>query len=63
VGLGLRCLIERWLRHFRNLHCGSVRIAETYMRLRGPWRYLYRAMDEHGSQLDTSKNLALGMAL
>src|SRR5829696_7015076 len=36
-------LIERWLRAFRRPHCGSVRIDETYIRIRGQWRYLYRA--------------------
>ena len=36
-------LIERRLRPFRQPHCGSVRIDETYVRIRGQWRYLYRA--------------------
>src|SRR3712207_2466133 len=37
-------LIERRLRHFRKPHCGSVRVDETYVRIRGQWRYLYRAI-------------------
>ena len=40
-------LIERRLRTFRKPHCGSVRIDETYVRIRGQWRYLYRAVDKH----------------
>ncbi len=36
-------LIERRLRPFRKPHCGSVRVDETYVRIRGEWRYLYRA--------------------
>ena len=38
-------LIEKRLRQFRKPHCGSIRIDETYMRVRGEWRYLYRAID------------------
>src|SRR5688572_5186143 len=35
-------LIERRLRAFRKPHCGSIRIDETYIKIRGQWRYLYR---------------------
>ena len=45
-------LIERRLRSFRKPHCGSVRIDETYIRVRGEWRYLYRAIDKHGTPVD-----------
>src|SRR5215211_3825289 len=38
-------LVERRLRTFRKPHCGSVRIDETYIKIRGEWRYLYRALD------------------
>ena len=41
-------LIEKRLRQFRQPHCGSVRIDETYIKVRGEWRYLYRAIDKHG---------------
>src|SRR6187551_2006794 len=44
--------IERRLRAFRKPHCGSVRIDETYIRIRGQWRYLYRAIDKHGVPVD-----------
>ncbi len=45
-------LIERRLRPFRKSHCGSVRVDETYVRIRGEWRYLYRAIDKHGEAVD-----------
>jgi len=45
-------LIERRLRSFRKPHCGSVRIDETYIKIRGQWRYLYRAIDKHGNPVD-----------
>jgi IS6 family transposase len=45
-------LIEKRLRPFRQPHCGSVRIDETYIRVRGQWRYLYRAVDKHGTPVD-----------
>ena len=45
-------LIERRLRPFRRPHCGSIRIDETYVRIRGQWRYLYRAIDKHGEPVD-----------
>src|SRR6187397_311682 len=44
--------IERRLRSFRKPHCGSVRIDETYIKIRGQWRYLYRAIDKHGTPVD-----------
>ena len=45
-------LIERRLRAFRKPHCGSIRVDETYVRVRGEWRYLYRAVDKHGTPAD-----------
>src|SRR6195952_5559576 len=44
--------IERRLRMFRKPHCGSVRVDETYIKVRGQWRYLYRAVDKHGAAVD-----------
>ena len=40
-------LIEKRLRAFRKPHCGSIRVDETYIKVRGQWRYLYRAIDKH----------------
>ena len=45
-------LIEKRLRQSRKPHCGSVRIDETYIKVRGEWRYLYRAIDKHGEAVD-----------
>src|SRR3954464_15031518 len=45
-------LIERRLRAFRKPHCGSIRVDETYIKVRGQWRYLYRAIDKHGTPVD-----------
>ena len=42
-------LIERRLRAFRQPHCGSIRVDETYIKIRGQWRYLYCAIDKHGT--------------
>lgn len=45
-------LIEKRLRQFRQPHCGSIRIDETYIKIRGQWRYLYRAIDKYGHPVD-----------
>jgi transposase, IS6 family len=45
-------LIERRLRRFRKPHCGSIRVDETYIKVRGEWRYLYWAVDKHGTPID-----------
>jgi transposase, IS6 family len=45
-------LAEKRLRQFRQPHCGSLRIDETYIKVRGKWRYLYRAVDKHGTSVD-----------
>src|SRR5215213_8338665 len=50
--LAYALLIERRLRSFRKPHCGSMRIDETYIKIRGQWRYLYRAIDKHGTPVD-----------
>jgi transposase, IS6 family len=44
--------IEKRLRQFRRPHCGSIRVDETYAKIRGEWRYLYRAIDKHGVPVD-----------
>ena len=45
-------LIERRLRSFRRPHCGSIRVDETSIKIRGQWRYLDRAIDKHGTPVD-----------
>jgi len=44
--------IEERLHQFRRPHCGSLRIDETYIKVRGQWRYLYRAIDKYGTSVD-----------
>ncbi len=45
-------MIETRLRRFRKPHCGSVRVDETYIKIRGWWRYLYRVIDKYGHAVD-----------
>eukprot|EP01035_Chromulina_nebulosa_P062574 gene62575-biopygen45590 len=45
-------MIGKRLRQLRRPHCGSVRTDETYGRIGGKWRYLYRAIDKHGNPVD-----------
>src|SRR3954451_13865802 len=45
-------LIERRLPACRKPHCGSIRIDETYIKIRGQSRYLYRAIDKYGTPVD-----------
>lgn len=40
--------IECRLRRFRKRLWGSVRVDETYIRVQGQWRYLYRVIDNSG---------------
>jgi len=42
---------KRWSRWARDLH-SSWRVDETYIRVRGKWHYLYRAVDKRGKTVD-----------
>ena len=45
--------IEKRLRwQWRRPASTSWRIDETYVKVRGQWAYLYRAIDKHGSTID-----------
>lgn len=44
--------IEKRLRQFRRPRCGSIRVDETYVKVRGECRYFYRAIDKHGVPVD-----------
>ena len=41
----------RWYRRGRH-NTGSWRVDETYIRVKGQWRYLYRALDSQGNTID-----------
>lgn len=45
-------ILERRLRRFWCPHCGSIPIDKTYLKIRGSWRYLSRAIDKNGNQMD-----------
>lgn len=45
-------MIEKGLHQFRRPQCGSVGIDETYVKIRGKWRYLYRAIAKHGNSIN-----------
>jgi transposase-like protein len=40
--------IEKRIRRFQGSRSGSWRVDETYVRVGGCWRYLFRAVDKHG---------------
>jgi transposase-like protein len=42
---------KRWNRRARDVHA-SWRVDETYIRVRGKWHYLYRAVDKRGKTVD-----------
>ena len=42
---------KRWNRWARRVN-SSWRVDETYVRVRGKWHYLYRAVDKHGKTVD-----------
>jgi transposase-like protein len=45
--------IEKRLRwHWRRPRAGSWRVDETYVKVRGKWAYLYRAVDKLGNTID-----------
>lgn len=45
-------MIEKRLRRYRRPHCGSIRVDETYVKIRGQRRDLTRAVDKRGSPVD-----------
>ena len=44
-------LLERFNRHKRAV-TGKWHVDETYIRVRGQWRYLYRAIDSNGDTVE-----------
>ena len=47
-----QCSLGRRLRSRLRPTNNSWRVDETYIRVKGKWRYLYRAMDSSGATLD-----------
>src|SRR3982074_3102038 len=44
--------LERRIRRHLRLSNGSWRVDETYIRVKGRWAYLYRAVDSRGQTID-----------
>jgi transposase-like protein len=44
--------IEKRVRQYQGPHSGSWRVDETYVRVGGRWKYLFRAVDKHGQLID-----------
>jgi transposase-like protein len=45
--------IEKRVRPYQGPRSGSWRVDETYVRVGGRWKYLFRAVDKHGHLLDS----------
>jgi len=44
--------IDKTIRKLKGPVSGSWRLDETYIKVQGKWRYLYRAVDKHGDTVD-----------
>jgi transposase-like protein len=44
--------LERRVRWYQGYRSGSWRVDETYVRVGGQWKYLFRAIDKHGELID-----------
>src|SRR3712207_5939695 len=44
--------IEKRVRQHQGPSSGSWRVDETYVRVSGRWKYLFRAVDKHGQLID-----------
>jgi transposase-like protein len=44
--------IEKRVRPYQGFRSGSWRVDETYVRVGGRWKYLFRAVDKHGQLID-----------
>ena len=45
-------LLEKVFRKYKRLVGGSWRMDETYIKVKGVWKYLYRAVDQAGQTVD-----------
>ncbi|WP_201864884.1 IS6 family transposase [Microvirga soli] len=44
--------IQKRVRQYQGQRSGSWRVDETYVRVGGRWKYLFRAVDKHGQLID-----------
>jgi len=44
--------IDKRVRQYQGVRSGSWRVDETYVRVGGRWKYLFRAVDNHGQLID-----------
>ena len=44
--------LEKKIKQYIKKSGDSYRIDETYIKIKGEWRYLYRTVDSHGNTLD-----------
>ena len=44
--------LEKRVRRYQGYRSGSWRVDETYVRVGGQWKYLFRAVDKHGELID-----------
>ncbi len=44
--------LEKRIRRCQGPRSGSWRVDETYVRVGGKWKYLFRAVDKHGQLID-----------
>ena len=44
--------LEKRIKPHLKMSCSSTRIDETYVKIKGIWHYLYRAVDKDGQTLD-----------
>lgn len=44
--------LEKRVRRYQGHRSGSWRVDETYVRVGGKWKYLFRAVDEHRQLID-----------
>ena len=45
-------LLEKVFRQYKRPVGGSWRMDETYIKVKGVWKYLYRAVDKEGNTID-----------
>ena len=43
---------EKRIRWYARPSSGSLRVDETYIKIKGKWKYLYRALDKYGRTID-----------